>query len=560
MKQQQQKSSLTTSNGGRRTPESFHHHRILVNDDKDSTAAVKKKVTIGAIETASTKTSMPVLERVQTSQIESSNESSSLTTPTADMRALRKEDLAYSPEDENDYQNCRRSPRRKSSSDLYLPVANNEKLPLSPRGNIRNQVGLSWRSDALTSFSDWTLEIVALREEKEIVSKSTYYCHSNVLAWGPRKCEKFIELFQERMKRIPPSGITRIRLQENVAKVFPMLLDFLYCEINLPLSSGYACALYDLADQFDVPELLTAIQSFIEKALDLKQSIEFLSTAKHYENKSKVEKLVLFANSKLCAYLVKNPDDAAQVPPDLLAHMLIRRTQCIKVLKGEDPRKYSGEWEIQRSELLSIVVAKCCKEAVQSKDPKKKLTRKIFERLVHPTNLPAVDATAALMLLRADHMTSVNENGGFRTDERVNPQLNDHFSLLENRCLNALAEKWRQMYRLKRKTIIQELKGCSPHILAELLVLVSHQYEDSIKKAEKSTLRMEHLFQRLSLRQTRHYRNGHDDGIDLRRHAPCPEGSWGEATEEARALGNQICGDLVDMVQTYRGDEDDSFR
>jgi hypothetical protein len=159
-------------------------------------------------------------------------------------------------------------------------------------------------------------------------------------------------------------------------------------------------------------QLKIAIQSFVEKALNFSQTIKFLLFASHHENKDKVEKLVLFANSKLCGYLVKHPEDAGQVPPDLLAHVLHVHTKCIKVLKGKDPRNCSGDWELKRSRLLSKVVATCCHEAMQSDSSKHKLSRQVFERLVNPKHLPAMDSDAALKLLQVDAAIAKEDDTG----------------------------------------------------------------------------------------------------------------------------------------------------
>ncbi len=332
---------------------------------------------------------------------------------------------------------------------------------------------LSWRSDPSASFSDWTIEVATVEDDR-IVCSTFFHCHSNVLVWGPRKCDVFVKLFQERMQLVPPTTITQIELPVSEAEVFPILLDFVYCETTLSLSANQICSIYLLAERFENEMLVTAIHNFVENLLDFEQSIEFLSYARSHDMREKIERLVLSMISKICGYLVQYPAEAKNVPPELLAHILHRRAQVMKVLKGEDPRKFSGEWEVHRSKLMSLVVAECCHHAATSKSGEHQLTRRTFERLINSKHLPALDSEAALKMLQVDAILDAKKETGDVTQR-------NQLSSFESRCVKALVTDWREILTENQGSIFSGvLSSIRSHILADILLQVSRQYERTI--------------------------------------------------------------------------------
>lgn len=379
--------------------------------------------------------------------------------------------------DETESVDTRKS--KDTSSRARRPTQDGIRSQSSVRSENQRSKVLSWRSDPSASFSDWTIEVATI-EDDQITCSSFYHCHSNVLVWGPRKCEVFVKLFQERMQQVPPTTITQIELPPSEAEVFPIFLDFLYCETTLSLSPDQICSIYLLAERFENHMFITAIQNFVENLLDFEQSIEFLSSARRHDQREKIEKLELFTNSKICGYLVRYPADATKVPPELLAHILYRRAQVVKVLKGEDPRKFSGEWEIQRSKLLSFVVAECCYHATTSDTGKHTLTHRTFERLTNAKHLPALASQAALKLLQVDTLLgSEKESTGLRQQVEL--------SSLESRCIKALVEDWRSMLAKNEMPVFTKtLSTLRSHILADILMQVSRQYERKCSGHENS--------------------------------------------------------------------------
>jgi hypothetical protein len=349
---------------------------------------------------------------------------------------------------------------------------------------------LSWRADPKTSFSDWTLEVVGM-EGTVTKSVSLYHAHSNVIAWGPRKGGFFVHLFQERMCEIPPSTFSRIQVPPAEADVFPVMLDFMYCENSLPLSADKACILYAMGGKFVIPQLQTAIQRFVERYLSLGQMIEFIQYAREqtiYASKE-IDKLVLCAVSKLCAYLVKHPKEAKEVEPSLLLYTLEQRAKVLKKLKAEDPQTYSGKWEAERSRLLSKVVAECCQMATMDvhKSPSGEystLSRSQFQQMM--AHLPDLENHAALVLMQVDRkLASLTKP----TQSYNNPHATSSF---DDKCVEMMTAQWRkgilQKSEKENDRLIEFLQELSPKVLAKLLVRVSQQYEQDMNIAEGTAI------------------------------------------------------------------------
>ena len=352
--------------------------------------------------------------------------------------------------------------------------------------------GLNWRMDPRTSFSDFTLEVVAV-ENGAKKSRKLYHVHSNVIVWGPRRGGFFVQLFQDRMRQSPPSSTSRVQVTPAEAEAFPIMLDFMYCENSLPLSPDLALTLYSMADKFVVP-LQKPIEKFLGY-LSLKQTIEFVQYAQEQQeenHKKEIEKLVLCAVSKLCGYLVKHPLEAKLVQPSLLLHTLEQRAKFVKKLKEEDPQTYSGEWEAERSRLLSCVVAECCKEA--TKDERKlshgeyeTLSGEQFKQLT--SYLPAYESEAAMTLMQVDKKLRKDQS-----HKDLIPALHNNMNsttmtpAFEDQLVNVLGGRWRGMLSDKGNNddLVEFLQELSPRVLAKLLVKVSQRYELDLVAAEES--------------------------------------------------------------------------
>jgi hypothetical protein len=441
--------------------------------------------------------------------------------PSAERPSAERQRKPKSQSALNSLNSSPKSPSQRQS--LSPPPERQVKSTIASKPNT-----LSWRSDPNSSFSDWTVEVTIKPkdvQESGNLKKETYHCHSNVLAWGPRRSEKFATIFQKRLKKNPnKSMVSKIELKQQQANVFPLLLDFLYCETHLPLSAEKACSLILLAEKLEIPTLQRAIRAYVEKSLNLDQVVEFITYARKYKAG---DKLVFFANSKLCGYLVKHPELAGQVPPELLVHILHKRKCAIKVLKGEDPRKFSGDWEKKRSKQLSKVVAECVLKQYNNlqpsslSDPMKSkcpLTRSIFNKLVHKQNLPHIEVEAALKLLQMDAILCKDEEAEVEQEALNNKvQRSIALSCLEERCLESLAYSWRDLMKkydgverengsddetdidvpsMSLASLLESLRQFSPSVLADLLVLTSVQYEDKLAQSHRQSRRTKEILAR----------------------------------------------------------------
>lgn len=377
----------------------------------------------------------------------------------------------------------------------------NQSLGSSSTAHHMQQLkSLSWRADPRTSFSDWTLEIVGIEGGVD-KTVSQYYAHSNVIAWGPRKGGYFVQLFQERMQQHNPSNMSRIQVRSTEAEVFPIMLDFMYCENSLPLSADKACVLYAMADRFIVPQLQKAIQKFVERYLNLGQMIEFISYARQQQDYThkEIDKLILCAVSKLCGHLVKRPKEAKDVEPALLLYTLEQRAKVLQKLKDEDSSTYSEDWEAERAKLLSKVVAECCKAATTEETKLAngeypKLSRLQFQHMM--THLPALDDSAAMVLMQVDRKLisedrSTSNHGTLSlSQQQQQPETTASASNFNEKCVEVMAVQWRkgmlQKSEKENERLIEFLEELSPKVLAKLLVKVSQQYEVDILIAEES--------------------------------------------------------------------------
>ena len=129
---------------------------------------------------------------------------------------------------------------------------------------------LSWRKDPIESLSDWTIEIVY--KTNDTMNTDTYRVHKHFLAVGPRKSEYFVRLFRDGGRfSESQSSTSRIELEEITAKVFPVLLDYLYSVSKvsgLPLNEDNVIPLYWLAKYFEIRRLRWETKQYWRQNLD----------------------------------------------------------------------------------------------------------------------------------------------------------------------------------------------------------------------------------------------------------------------------------------------------
>ena len=108
--------------------------------------------------------------------------------------------------------------------------------------DAKNAYGLSWRQHPSESFSDWTIEVVFDDVSKPTSERALYHVHRRVLAVGPKKSDYFATIF----KFNGSANRNTLRLSKRQAAVFPIVLDYIYADIDFELDTemAYVVSLY----------------------------------------------------------------------------------------------------------------------------------------------------------------------------------------------------------------------------------------------------------------------------------------------------------------------------
>ena len=109
--------------------------------------------------------------------------------------------------------------------------------------DIKNGYGFSWRQDPSESFSDWTIEVL----DEDITEPhngecAVYHVHRRVLAVGLKKSDYFANIF----KLNGSANRNQLRLSKRQTAVFPLVLDYIYADIDFDLDpeKAYAVSFY----------------------------------------------------------------------------------------------------------------------------------------------------------------------------------------------------------------------------------------------------------------------------------------------------------------------------
>jgi BTB/POZ domain len=154
---------------------------------------------------------------------------------------------------------------------------------------------LLWRLDPEASRSDWTIQVIVVKNKSNDDSIDTgingnnnannkndllapvvrtYHVHKHILTVGPRHCEYFVHLlsgggrFSESQ-----TSTSRIELHALAANEFPIFLDYIYStekDDPISLTTANATALYSLAKYFQMPRLQRLAKKFWKA--DIKRS------------------------------------------------------------------------------------------------------------------------------------------------------------------------------------------------------------------------------------------------------------------------------------------------
>ncbi|KAG7348349.1 BTB/POZ domain containing protein [Nitzschia inconspicua] len=150
---------------------------------------------------------------------------------------------------------------------------------------------LSWRSDPLYNFSDWTIRVEGKAEN--ICSNDsieTYHVHRNILAIGPRRSGYFANLFHYGID--DGDRCTHVELNERVASFFPDFLDYMYASKAFTIATRNSIALLFLSESFQVTSLHQQVERFIESDINLVNFGWYMTEALYYSDEAMAMKVM----------------------------------------------------------------------------------------------------------------------------------------------------------------------------------------------------------------------------------------------------------------------------
>lgn len=131
---------------------------------------------------------------------------------------------------------------------------------------------LDWQLTASKSFSDYTIKIKYMDGllDEEVVD--VYHVHRSSLVLGPRRCHKFQRHYYNRLKEASRSRTVYLELDERVAEVFPVFLDYVYGldeRFEEARTPSNAAALRHLAKEFGNDVLCREMKLYIQQSLSM---------------------------------------------------------------------------------------------------------------------------------------------------------------------------------------------------------------------------------------------------------------------------------------------------
>jgi BTB/POZ domain len=310
---------------------------------------------------------------------------------------------------------------------------------------------ISWKSDPHESFSDWTVKVL-FDDLMDI-----YHVHRNIMGFGHRKSVYFEREFRRQQQQaIRDTGedarVSHIKLPAAYAKVFPMVLDFIYYtkEAKQTLTAERACNVFKLAETLEIPALQKAIADFYANNLSLRNLGEFLLAA----SKAKVDRLLIVSKAKIGQMITEKPELSGLVPPKFMADILLISHRQLEEARAREPNKYTEELVQSQSRYWSKAACICAahNESV--------LTPKLFEDLTSEESLPHIDSSVAPKLLLMDAKFNGKNNGDMEP------------SSLQRRCIDSITDDFQHFQTgfTAPEDCARVLKELPSNVLAEILI------------------------------------------------------------------------------------------
>jgi hypothetical protein len=236
---------------------------------------------------------------------------------------------------------------------------------------------------------------------------------------------------------------SELSLPSDVADVFQILLDFLYCasrkeEDELLRNVENGLALYKIAEYFEILPLQIMLVTFYRDTTIPYDVTKLIDGAKKFENKDMLRSgMEQFARTMHTLEYVEE-----QNLDPLFLIMALKKRKALQV--NSTKKDYEN---------ISCLVA------LSTKHYKSKLTRSLFYKLTQEAYIPLIDQEAALQLL------TVERELQYWTDT-------DNFSTVQARCIQSLVSDWSGLRRKFESDSIfwRTLKRLSPNVLGVLLM------------------------------------------------------------------------------------------
>ena len=302
---------------------------------------------------------------------------------------------------------------------------------------------LTWRDDPVESKSDWRIKVV----HHETGQEDVYHAHRKVLTSGPNHSEYISEIFHQSDHLDGKTHLLRLDMSSVAAEVFPVLLDYMYGEVDVASVTklSQALAVYNLAEYFEMPGLMLAVANWLRKKLKLSKVPEFLGQVLKFKYP---DPLVEVAVDK-CA---RNFDELGTALQGQLDPTFLLAILDLLYARGHDFRLQSE----------SQYVAHLILDGVESFG----MTKETFYALTDKRFLPArISPRPAIQLLILD--------SSFRdaTATTAATAFKD-FSNLQKLCIRSIVPHWEEVCREydSPEHMSESLAGIHSHVLAEILV------------------------------------------------------------------------------------------
>lgn len=309
---------------------------------------------------------------------------------------------------------------------------------------------ISWKSDPEASFSDWRIEITS----PDARSTDVFYLHRNIIGFGPRKSDYLRKAFIQQKKDVVDTNVTKLKLPEYQAKVFPMVLDYIYYtrEAKQTLTASRACAMSNVAERLSIVSLQKALVEFYRKNVALGNMEEFLNCAKE----AKAQRLLSVSKAKIGTMIIQKPELAGLVPPEFLAEIIEVYRKQFEELQKKDPKKKPSKADLAQSRHLSKAAYVCVSHSENT------MTEKLFEQLTSERALPVIDVSVALPFLA---MSAKFGKGGSK------------YTNLQRRCVKSVTEDWSSFQKQFSSPgkVSDALKRLPSHVLADILVMTMNK-------------------------------------------------------------------------------------